>query len=292
MRFLFVFLLFCMCSCAPKVHEYKSDSQIRVVYHDLSSEVSGGVKQKKSTPKKVTRPVESRLNESLGFSGPRVALVIGNGDYTNSRLKNPVNDAMAIADALRDLNFKVIERTNIDLRQMNGAIDQFSESLREAEVGLVYFAGHGMQIEGENYLIPVKANISSANDIPYEAVPAGKIVGRMEDVGTAMNILILDACRNNPFRSFTRGGSHGLAKMDAPMGTIIIYSTSPGTVAADGEGRNGTFTKHLLENIKSPGLDINGILINTRKAVIDETKGKQIPWESSSLTDYFYFLPK
>ncbi|MHC1702028.1 MAG: caspase domain-containing protein [Humidesulfovibrio sp.] len=222
----------------------------------------------------------------------RVALVIGNGAYRQGPLKNPANDARDMAAALKSVGFEVILRENAGLRQMNEAIDQFWGSLKKGGVGLFFFAGHGLQVSGENYLVPVDAKIALEKDVQYECVNAGKVLGRMEDAGNGLNIVILDACRNNPFARSFRSDSRGLAKMDAPSGSLVAFATAPGDIAADGEGKNGLYTSHLLRHLRSPGLTIENVLKQTRIGVAaDSAKmGKrQTPWESSSLMGDFYF---
>jgi hypothetical protein len=219
----------------------------------------------------------------------RTALVIGNADYKLSPLKNPVNDATDMANALRQSGFNVTLITNANLRKIDEAIDSFGKKLFTGGVGLFYYAGHGVQVRGNNYLIPVHSNIQSEGDVKYRAVNAGLVLAKMEDAQNDLNIVILDACRNNPFARSFRSADKGLAKMDASKGTLIAYATAPGSIAADGKGKNGVYTKHLLTNIRKPGLTIERILKNVRVAVLSETSNKQVPWESSSLAGDFYF---
>ncbi|WP_421900625.1 caspase family protein [Maridesulfovibrio sp.] len=240
----------------------------------------------------ITAPVAAvaPLPASVAVKGERHALVIGNSAYRNAPLKNPANDAKDVGNALRRLGFNVILVKNARLRDMEQAVDRFYSSLQKGGVGLFYYAGHGMQVGGRNYLIPVDATIKSESDVRYECLDAGRILGKMEDAGNALNIVILDACRNNPFARSFRSAQRGLARMDAPTGSIVAYSTAPGSVAADGSGRNGVYTKHLLQFLMQPGLDISDVFFYTRKGVVQETGGGQVPWESSSLVDRFYFL--
>jgi uncharacterized caspase-like protein len=198
----------------------------------------------------------------------RTALVIGNADYPSAPLTNPVNDAMDVARVLRGLGFDVIEKTDAGKCEMLLAVDEFAKRLRHAEIGIFYFAGHGMQIQGRNYLIPVKAHVTSETDVQFEAMNAGRVLGKMQDAGTKLNIVILDACRDNPFKRSFRTDSKGLAQMNAPKGTIIAYATAPGSVAADGAGRNGLYTKHLLNNLGAAGLDVHDIFRDTGIAVM------------------------
>lgn len=221
-----------------------------------------------------------------------IALVIGNGAYKSFPLTNPVNDAMDMMKILNDLKFEVIYKHNATQAEMDDAIRDFGRRLREYKVGLFYFAGHGMQVEGNNYLIPVDAKIETESDVKYETVNAGRILGKMEDAENELNIVILDACRDNPFSRGFRTQSQGLAKIDAPKGSIIVYATAPGSVAADGTGRNGIYTKHLLKYMREPGLPIEEVLKKVRISVMDETGDKQVPWESSSLRGDFYFTPE
>ncbi len=234
------------------------------------------------------------LTPTTSLSAPdrRTALVIGNGAYKSSPLRNPVNDATDIANAIRNLGFSVILKTNANQRTMEDSIRDFGKKLRLGGVGLFYFAGHGLQVEGRNYLIPINANIETESDVRYEAVDAGRVLGKMEDAGNNLNLVILDACRDNPFARSFRTSSQGLAQMDAPKGSLIAYATAPGSVAADGEGRNGIYTKYLLKYISNPNLKVEEVLKQVRLGVINETDEKQIPWESSSLTGDFYFVSK
>ena len=168
---------------------------------------------------------------------PRIALVIGNSNYGGDlpKLPNPANDADLMAATLKKLGFKVVETRDADLNQMNKAIREFSNMLSSAgsqAVGLFFYAGHGLQIDGENWLIPIKANIQKSADAEFEAVPASKILGQMQFAENSLNIVILDACRNNPLSRGMRSASTGLAKMDAPLGSFIAYSTAPGQTAA------------------------------------------------------------
>ena len=219
----------------------------------------------------------------------RIALVIGNSAYKSSPLRNPANDAQDMAATLMGLGFDVMHKENADQITMKRAIRQFGRKLREGGIGLFYYAGHGVQVKGRNYLIPVNAVIESESDVEYEAVDAGRVLGKMEDAGNDLNIAILDACRDNPFTRSFRSREQGLAKMDAPKGSLVAYSTAPGSIAADGTGRNGIFTKYLLKHMKTPGLTIERVLKFTRNNVMEETNDKQVPWESSSLRGDFYF---
>lgn len=225
----------------------------------------------------------------------RLALVIGNGDYGNSnKLANPVNDAADIAVALKKLGFDVMQFTNLDKRGMLEAINSFGDKLRDYQVGLFYYAGHGVQSRGLNYLVPLDAKPQSDNEIEFDCLRADRILVKMEDARTRTNIVVLDACRNAPFeRRWSRGGDdNGLATMDAPIGSVIAYATSPGKTAADGNGRNGLYTAALLKALQTPNQTIIQLFQQVRAEVVKESNRKQIPWESTSLTGDFYFQRK
>ncbi|MDA0857581.1 MAG: pentapeptide repeat-containing protein [Proteobacteria bacterium] len=230
------------------------------------------------------RPVETNV---------RQALVIGNSKYTHTGpLRNPANDAEAISSTLKQLGFNVMTLTDADQRQMDQAIRKFGADLRGSNgVGLFYFAGHGMQIEGENYLLPTDINPSNEFDVTYDAVPVGKLLGQMEAAGNGMNVVILDACRNNPFARSFRSSSRGLAQVIAPTGSFISYATAPGDVAADGEGDNGLFTEKLLQHMITPGLRLEEVFKRVRADVQQDSSNKQVPWDSSSVTGDFFFVP-
>jgi len=219
----------------------------------------------------------------------RLALVIGNSDYDSSPLKNPVNDASDMEKMLTGLGFEVIARMNANQKQMEDAIRQFQGKLTKDSMGLFFFAGHGMQVGGVNYLIPIGAKISQESDIKYESVDAGRVLDAMHNAGNPLNIVILDACRDNPFARSYRSSSKGLARMDAPTGTFIAYATAPGDTAADGDGRNGVFTKYMLEYMPTPNLEVDKVLKKVRVSVMRETSKRQVPWQSSSLTGDFFF---
>lgn len=222
----------------------------------------------------------------------RLALVIGNSAYGNSPLVNPVNDATDIAAALKKTGFRVILKTDAGRREMIKAMRAFGDELGDSEVGLFYFAGHGLQIDGRNYLIPVDATIESESDVEFEAVDAGRVLGKMEDAANGLNIIILDACRDNPFARSFRSGGKGLAKMDAPVGSLLAYATAPGSLAADGTGRNGLYTSKLLEHMTEAGLKLEDLFKKVRRDVMQASGGKQVPWESSSLSGDFFFTRK
>jgi hypothetical protein len=236
------------------------------------------------------RAQDRQLVQEEVSSSKRTALVIGNADYSTSPLKNPVNDATDIAAALRDAGFEVIYKQNLNQTEMKRAIREFGAKLKaNGGVGLFYFAGHGVQVKGTNYLVPVAAAVENEEEVEYEAIDAGFVLAQMESARNPMNIVILDACRNNPFARSFRSESKGLAQMDAPSGTIIAYATAPGSVASDGAARNGLYTQELLKSIRVKDLDIEELFKRVRISVRNLTGGKQTPWESSSLTGSFQF---
>jgi len=222
----------------------------------------------------------------------RTALVIGNGAYEPGRLKNPVNDATDMAAALKRLGFTVILKTNAKQREMDDAVREFGRSLTRSDVGLFFFAGHGVQVGGSNYLIPVGARIEKEEDVRFEAIDAGRVLSEMDVANNGVNIVLLDACRNNPFARSFRSDSRGLAIIgQVPRGAFISYATAPGNVARDGEGRNSPYTGALLQHMQTPGTPIETVFKRVRQKLDSETGGKQVPWESSSLKGDFYFVP-
>ena len=230
---------------------------------------------------------------AVAAAEPRVALVIGNGAYGEiGPLANPVNDARLMADALRELGFEVLVRTDADQTAMKRAIQEFGGRLEAAgrdAVGLFYYAGHGLQVRGDNYLVPVSARIQREADVEIEAVNAGWVLQQMDWAGNRLNFLVLDACRNNPLSRGFRSADRGLARMDAPRGTMIAYSTAPGSVAADGAGANSPYTTALAAAIREPGVVAEEVFRRVRVSVLRDTGDAQVPWESSSLTGAFYF---
>jgi hypothetical protein len=221
----------------------------------------------------------------------RIALVIGNAAYPTAPLRNPVNDARAMAVKLKALGFEVILKENADNRGIARAIVAFGEKIAQGGVGLFYYSGHGMQVRGRNFLIPVDARIESEAAASAEAIDLDMVLEQMAAAGNRLNVVILDACRNNPFERKFRGTSGGLAQTDAPTGTIVAYATAPGRVASDGEGDNGLYTSELLAALDQPGLKVEDVFKRTRAQVAAATGDAQVPWESSSLVGDFYFTP-
>ena len=217
---------------------------------------------------------------------PRIALVMGNGGYSYGALPNPPNDARAIAGALETVGFEVDTVLDASQREMKRAIVDFGERLAAAgptAVGLFYYAGHGVQANGANYLIPLDADLRRVADLDIEAVEAEWALLQMREAGNAVNFLILDACRDNPLPRGLRTSIGGLARMDAPVGTFVAYATSPGATAEDGAGGNSPYTTALVEHLHRDGLAAEILFRNVRNRVIELTDGRQVPWDSSSL---------
>jgi SH3-like domain-containing protein len=229
---------------------------------------------------------------------PRIALVVGNADYRDEqKLVNPANDAALIADSLRKVGFDVVLLTDANQKQLEHAIIDFGDRLSKAgpdATGLFYFAGHGVQVEGENYLIPVDAAITREAEVEVDAVQADLVLKQMAFAGSRVNIVILDACRNNPLARDYRGlaSNQGFAEIRTkPKGTFISYSTAPGEVAVDGTDGHSPFAEALAKAMQLPGLDLPEVFQHVREQVLDATDQRQTPWDSSSLVKSFYFIP-
>jgi uncharacterized caspase-like protein len=224
-----------------------------------------------------------------GSSARRTALIIGNGAYQESPLRHPLNDASDMHEALKKLHFETALLRDATFEQMEDALDAFGRKLRQGGVGLFYYTGHGVQIEGQNYLIPVDTLLQSPSQVKDRAVPVHRLLKRMADAGNRWNIIVLDAGRDHVLaRSWPQ---RGLAVMQAARGSLIAYSTAPGEVVLDGSERNGVYTKHLLRHITQRGITVEELFKRVRLGVKEETKGKQIPWESSSLVGDVYVVP-
>jgi uncharacterized caspase-like protein len=239
--------------------------------------------------------IASALLATAGMAEKRVALVVGNAAYLNvSRLDNPANDANAIAATLTDLGFSVIggeAQLDLDKAGLDRAVQAFGRALQGADVGLFYYAGHGVQIRGTNYLVPVDANPTREADVDFQMLDSNVVLRQMESAGTRLNLVILDACRNNPLggRGF-RDGTGGLAQMRAPEGTLISFATQPGNVAQDGADGHSPFTRALAATMRQPGLDLFNTFNEVGLAVRQATAGAQQPWVSSSpIAGHFYF---
>jgi uncharacterized caspase-like protein len=223
---------------------------------------------------------------------PRVALVIGNAKYRNlPPLGNPANDASSVGGKIRELGFETSISTDLDKQQMEQALAAFARRVASTRaVALFYFAGHGLQVAWRNYLLPIDARIDSAQDVAGQAVDLVALIDALRKARNAMNVLILDACRDNPFAVDGSTGK-GLSQMDAPVGTFLAYATSPGRTASDGSRKHGLYTEHLLTEIAKPEAKIEDVFKRVRLGVRRESRGEQIPWESTSLEDDFYFVP-
>ena len=225
----------------------------------------------------------------------RFALVIGNSQYKGvTPLPNPARDAKAVGALLQEAGFEVTSAFDLDKTGMSRAIRAFTARMAdkpEKTVTLIYFAGHGVQVEGENYLIPVDAAIARESDLPLESMRVGDMMNMLDNVRSKTRIVFLDACRNNPFADIAKTAPRGLALVNAPAGTLVAYSTSPGTTADDGTGNNSPFATALLKSAREPGLAIETMLKSVRLSVHGATTGRQTPWEVSALTEPFSFFP-
>jgi uncharacterized caspase-like protein len=222
----------------------------------------------------------------------RLALIIGNSSYKSSPLRNPVNDVRLMEQSLKDAGFTVLKAENASLRDMRRLVRDFGEKLKaNGGVGLFYFAGHGVQVRGENYLVSVDSDIRAEDEVAEDSVNTSLVLEKMQTAGNRMNIVILDACRNNPFAASSRSAVNGLAAVNAPSGTLVAYSTSPGSVAYDGVGANSLYTQYLASALRQPGSRIEDVFKDVRAAVRKETGNKQTPWENTALEGQFYFKP-
>ena len=228
---------------------------------------------------------------AVASANDRIALVIGNSDYPSSPLRNPVNDANDIAERFRQLGFKVIHYENTTYLEMENAVREFGNLLDEIKgIGIFFYAGHGLQVKGRNYLMPVDADIQDETEVKHKALDVDFVLGKMELAQNSVNLLILDACRNNPFeRSFRSVASRGLAPMNAPSGTVIWYATRPGKVASDGQGRNSPFTRNLLDTLSKRNVEARKVISQIAVSMRDE-KLKQEPWQEGIWLEDFYFM--
>jgi uncharacterized caspase-like protein len=254
-----------------------------LLFFSLSS-VSG-----QSRPRQLAQP-----DTSLSTTQRRIALVVGNSDYRHvARLDNPANDAQDMARALREVGFELVDgnaHLNVSGDEMKRLIIKFGQILKQSGgVGLFYYAGHGIQVGGKNYLIPIEAEALREQTVEFDAVDVNRVLGEMDYAGNGFNLVILDACRSNPFTRSWRSSESGLASISAPEGTLIAYATSPGRVASDGTTRNGIYTEQLLKQMHVPGLSLETVFKAVRANVKAISKGQQIPWESSSIVGDFYF---
>ena len=239
-------------------------------------------------------PLAARAQATAGKPNPasehRVALVVGNAAYKDSPLRNPVNDARAMRDKLKGMGFEVAYFENLQTKQVGSAMREFRNLIRPGSVALFFYAGHGLQVRGENYLPTVDAELAGEEDVPNQSLSLSLVLNTMEDSKAGVNLVLLDACRNNPYARNFRSGPTGLARVQAPSGTLIHYATRPGAVAEDGTGKHGTYTEALLRQIDEKGVPIETALKRVTIRVRDATKGKQEPWMEGSLTGDFYFI--
>ncbi len=271
---------------------------------DLSRAAFGADPEPAVERSSVTTPttVASNVVDQIGSTEKRVALIIGNSDYSPQigQLTNPRNDATDMADALRRTGFKVKLLLNATRDEMQRAVLTFDQEMRESDVSLFYYAGHAIQVNGRNFLIPMEANLDIAGNradtvadyVALETLDIENVLGRMGNAETDLSIVILDACRNNPFSQGARGVTRGLAQTSAPRGTFVAYATAPGKVAHDGDGQNSPYTAAIVKNLEVPGLKLEDVFKRVRQDVALQTNGDQIPWENSSVFGDFYFNPQ
>lgn len=243
--------------------------------------------------KKLLVPVLILIVVGLSVAEDRYALVIGNSAYQHfAPLRNPENDAADLSAELESLGFRVETLINATERDMFNAVREMGDRLAGGQaVGLFYYAGHGIEVGGTNYLIPVDADIRAEDEVRFASISIDLVLSKMESARNGTNLIILDACRDNPLPASSRSSAtRGLATVDAPTGSMVIYATAPGDVALDGQGRNGVFTSALLEHMATPGLDVELMIRRVREDVISNSGGRQTPWHNSSLTTGFAFV--
>lgn len=219
----------------------------------------------------------------------RKALVWGNADYPVAPLVNPANDARDMIATLTELGFEVTGDLDLSGAEMEAQIDSFIEGLRPSDVVLLYFAGHGVQIDGENYLVPVDVGLTDQASVTEGAIPLSAVLDRVSSAGVQNSLVIMDACRDNPFVAQSRSLSRGLSAVTAPTGSMVVFATGPGQTASDGDEGNGLFTRSLLSHIRTQGLEVHNLITRVRADVAEKTNGQQVPFLASSLVDDFYF---
>lgn len=220
----------------------------------------------------------------------RLALIIGNASYKSSPLSNPVNDARLMDKVLKDAGFTTVKAENASIREMRRLIRDFGDKLKASGgVGLFYYAGHGVQVRGENFLVSTDSDIRNEDEVADDSVNVNVILDKMQSAGNRMNLIILDACRNNPFASKSRSSASGLASINAPSGSLVAYATAPGSVASDGKGQNGLYTEYLAKAMQQPGLAVEEVFKQVRTAVRIGSNNQQTPWENTALEGQFYF---
>ncbi|MBI5922631.1 MAG: caspase family protein [Betaproteobacteria bacterium] len=220
----------------------------------------------------------------------RIALVIGNAAYQSSPLQNPVNDARAMSAKLKNLGFEVIEKQNLATKQIGATLREFRSRLKPGTEALFFYAGHGLQVKGVNYLPAVDADITAEEEVPMQSINVNQVLEIMEEAKTRLNLIFLDACRNNPFSRRFRSAGDGLAKVNAPSGTLISFATRPGSVAADGTGQNGLYTEQLLLAMDQRNMPVEQVLKQAAAGVKKASKGQQEPWSEGMIEGDFYFI--
>ena len=279
--------------------ENKTEAESTPVTYDISNSLEKKIAQEKLVTLIANNSAETEsetVKEIISFSTSekRVALLIGNSDYTTTaKLKNPVNDVNLMKVVLDSLNFEVVMVTNGSYNSMLTGLRKFSITAKDADIALFYYAGHGLQFDGKNYLIPVDANIETKETVALETLDVDLVMKTLEIIKSKdrLNLVILDACRNNPFNTWSRGGNSGLAASSPTNGTIIAYSTSPNSTASDGSGSNGLYTEELAKQLLSPQR-IEDVFIKTRVAVEEKSMGQQSPWELARLRASYSLIKK
>jgi hypothetical protein len=281
----------------------RSDGSVRATSTDMVSGILPHYDQCRSGAKSPARRSFRLLRFSIALgllaagaatarAETRVALVVGNSAYRAvPTLANPQNDAKDVAAKLRDLGFKVTALVNLDQPHMQRAIDDFARDAEDSDAAVFYYGGHGVQVDGRNFLLPVDFQFHSDDDVYQHAVPLDGVLKELEQ-GDGVHLVFLDACRTNPLRgSRTSAHAEGLAEVGNAAGFLIAFATQPDNVTFDGAGRNSPFAKSLLAHIATVGQSVSSMMIDVRKDVINMTAGAQVPWENSSLTRQFYFVP-
>lgn len=224
-------------------------------------------------------------------SNQKHALVIGNAAYPKWPLRNPLNDARAVAASLQDVGFQADIAADVSLRNLEAAVNRFVAKVKNGDVAVFYYAGHGIQLEGENYLVPVDFDAKDEADAKYASYSASRVQERLEKAGARVIVVVLDACRNNPFQA-TRSAGGGLAAMGSGKGTLIAFATAPGKTADDNpRGQNGLFTSHLVTALREPGLSLDQVFNRVREQVYKDSQGRQVPWTVSSVIGEVYLRP-
>ena len=252
------------------------------------SQAAETTSKKTSDSQKDKAIAEAALNKT--DSRPRIALLIGNAKYSSAPLANPVNDVRGMSSALKRAGFQVLRYENLDYKQMRNAVRDFGEKLSNDHVGFFYYSGHGVQVNGKNYLIPVNSDIKYEDEVASSALDVDMVLAKLESARNELNIVVLDACRDSPLGRRTRTATKGLSNISAARGTLIAFSTAPGQVALDGTEENSPYTKHLIKAIQKEGLLLELVFKEVRANVVRETEGKQVPWENSSVLGDFFFL--